>query len=330
VLSASWLTRRPPLALACALALALLAGTAGCGGSEEAGGSRDTGAGAGAGGDGDGDGDGDGRTLSIGAIPDQDPQELQRLYGRVAAYLSDALRVRVAYRPVTDYTASVTGFRVGDLDLVWFGGLTGVQARRQVPDARVLAQRDIDRDFHSVFIAGTDTGIRPVESAGGLRALAGRRFTFGSESSTSGRVMPQYFLDRAGVSPEDFEGRTGFSGSHDKTIALVASGTYDAGVLNEQVWRSRTADGTVDERKVRVVWRSPGYHDYHWMARPDLDERFGAGFGDKVRDALLALDADDPEQAEILELFGAKRFVPSSASDHAEIERAARVDGLLK
>jgi phosphonate transport system substrate-binding protein len=316
VLSAS-LTRRAPLALTCALAVALLAGTAGCGGSEEAGGSRDAGAG------------GDGRTLNIGAIPDQDPQELQRLYGRVAGYLSDALGVRVAYRPVTDYTASVTGFRVGDLDLVWFGGLTGVQARRQVPGARVLAQRDIDRDFHSVFIAGSDTGIRPFASQDGLRALAGRRFTFGSESSTSGRVMPQYFLDRAGVSRDDFEGRAGFSGSHDKTIELVASGTYEAGVLNEQVWRSRIADGTVDERRVRAVWRSPGYHDYHWMARPDLDERFGAGFGDKVRDALLALDASDPEQAEILELFGAKRFVTSSPSDHAEIERAARVDGLL-
>ena len=278
----------------------------------------------------DADGSAGGSTLTIGAIPDQDPQELQRLYGTVAKYLSEALGVRVEYRPVTDYTAAVTAFRVGDLDLVWFGGLTSVQAQRQVKGATPVAQRDIDAAFHSVFIAGERSGIRPFRDKGGLRALAGRTFTFGSESSTSGRLMPQYFLGQAGVELDDFEGGPGFSGSHDKTIDLVQAGTYDAGALNEQVWLDRKSKGTVDASKVRVVWRSPPYPDYQWVLRPDADERFGKGFSTRAKDALLRLRSNDPEERKILELFGAERFIETRPGDHALIERAGHETGLLR
>lgn len=270
------------------------------------------------------------RTLRIGAIPDQDPQELQRLYGEVAGYLGDQLDVRVEYRPVTDYAAAVTAFRVGDLDLVWFGGLTGVQARRQVSGAPALAQRDIDTDFRSVFIANTDSGIEPFEDLEGLQALAGRRFTFGSQTSTSGRLMPQTFMAQAGVTLDDLGGQAGFSGAHDRTIALVEAGAFEAGALNEQVWRDTLEDGDVDPSQVREIWRSPPYNDYQWVAQPDLDERLGAGFTDRARQALLALDGDGERERAILQLFGAESFVPVGPDDHSEIVEAGRTTGLLE
>ena len=270
------------------------------------------------------------RTLTIGAIPDQDPQELQRLYGIVADQLQRELGIAVEYRPVTDYAAAVTAFRVGDLDLVWFGGLTGVQARRQVSGARPLAQRDIDTDFTSVFIANTRSGLKPVEDLRGLRALTGRSFTFGSQTSTSGRLMPQFFLAQAGVRPEQFRGAPGFSGAHDRTIELVESGAYEAGALNEQVWRDRLEEGEVDRDRVREIWRSPAYNDYQWVARPDLDERLGDGFTARLRGALLGLDASSQQEGRILELFGAQRFVPVGPGDHREIVQAGEATGLLK
>ena len=263
------------------------------------------------------------RVLTISAIPDQDPEELARRYPVLARALSRELGVRVRYRPVTDYAASVAAFRTGDLDLVWFGGLTAVQARTQVPGARFLAQRDIDTRFRSVFIASDDSGLRPLRDVAGLRALRGRRFTFGSESSTSGRLMPELFLRRAGVRVDDLRGRPGFSGAHDRTIALVASGTYEAGALNEQVWRDRRAAG--ETRGARVILRSPPYHDYAWVARPDLDERLGDGFTARLRSALLALR--DPE---LLAFFGAERFVPVGPDDHDQVAAIARELGLLE
>ena len=273
-------------------------------------------------------GGGDAKTLNIGAIPDQDPEQLQRLYPVVADYLSDKLGAKVVYRPVTDYAAAVTGFKVGDLDLVWFGGLTAVQARAQTDGAQALAQRDIDTDFHSVFIANRRSGLTRIDGVQGLQELQGHRFTFGSESSTSGRLMPEFFLREAGVDGA-FKGQPGFSGSHDATIALVESGSFDAGVLNEAVWKQRLDEGKVDTGKVRMIWRTPGYHDYMWMGRPDLDERFGSGFSERVRQALLDLDPGDPESAKILELFGAGRFVPVEPGEHDQIEQTARELQLL-
>ncbi|HKK26567.1 MAG TPA: putative selenate ABC transporter substrate-binding protein [Gemmatimonadota bacterium] len=271
-----------------------------------------------------------GGAFTIGAIPDQDPEKLQRLFGKVADYLHGKLDVPVQYKPVTDYAAAVTAFRVGDLDMVWFGGLTGVQARLQVPGAHALAQRGIDEGFHSVFLANTSTDLQPIDSLPGLAELKGHTFTFGSQISTSGRLMPQYFLGEAGVGVDDFEGEPGFSGSHDKTIKLVESGTYDAGVANEQVWRSRVDSGRVDTTRVRVIWRTPPYHDYHWVIRPGLDDRFGKGFTDRVRQALLGLSPDDPAQKEILDLFGARRFVPTADSSYDQIEAVGRDIGKIQ
>ena len=267
--------------------------------------------------------------LVLGGIPDQDPDRLQRQFGMVADRLSEMLGIDVVYEPVADYDAAVSAFRVGDLDLVWFGGLTGVQARLQVDGARAIVQRDIDREFRSVFIANAEAGIEPFDSVDGLSTLAGRSFTFGSDSSTSGRLMPQSFLAEAGVALDDFDGQVGFSGSHDATIELVEAGSYEAGVLNEQVWDARVDGGSVDRSKVVELFRSPTYFDYHWVARPDLAERYGDDILGRITEALTSLDSDDPDDAAILELFGAESFIPTENRNYAAIEEVARETGRI-
>jgi len=269
-------------------------------------------------------------TLRISAIPDRDPAELATRENALAAYLSRTLGVPAEYVPVTDYAASVSLFRTGDLDLVFYGGLTGVQARQQVPDAVLLAQRDIDASFRSVFIANKAAGVGKLSDVAGLAALRGKRFTFGSESSTSGRLMPEYFLAEAGLkSATDFAGAPGFSGSHDKTVDLVESGSYEAGVLNVQVWQDRLDAGTVDLDEVEAVFTTPSYHDYQWVAGPEVDGREGEGFTNRLRDALLALDGSDADEQEVLELYGASSVIPSAPQDYAQIEEIARQLGLL-
>jgi len=265
------------------------------------------------------------RTLKISAIPDQDPAKLATINAAMATYLASKLGVKIEYVPVTDYAASVGLFKTGDLDMVFFGGLTGVQARLQTPGAVLIAQRDIDNAFQSIFVANTGSGINPVTDVKGLAALKGKRFTFGSESSTSGRLMPEYFLDQAGISSEkDFTGQPGYSGSHDKTIDLVQAGSFDAGALNLQVWKTRKEKGTVDLTKVAEVFTTPSYHDYHWIAGPKTNSRFGAAFTDKVKDALLALDPANPDQAKLLDLYGAKKFIATSVDNYTQIESIGR------
>jgi phosphonate transport system substrate-binding protein len=262
--------------------------------------------------------------LVIGGIPDQDVALLEERFDATADYLSEELGVPVRYQPSVDYTAVVTAFRNGDIMLGWFGGLTGVQARLETPGAHAVAQRPVDREFRSVFVAGADTEAEQVED------LAGSTFTFGSESSTSGHLMPRFFLTQAGIDPEqDFDGSPGYSGSHDKTWKLVETGSFDAGVLNATVWDSAVDEGRVDTDRVREVARTPPYVDYHWVVHPDLDEVYGAGTTDRVVETLLGMDEAGPQARRVLELFDATAFVPAEDDDYTAIERVARDLGLI-
>lgn len=270
------------------------------------------------------------KTLSMGAIPDQDPQKLQRQYDKLATYLEKELGVPVKYKPVTDYSAAVTAFKVEDLELVWFGGLTGVQARLQVPGAEAIAQRDVDEQFHSLFIANKKSGLKPFKDISGLKQLKGRTFTFGSDSSTSGRLMPQYFLQKAGLKLDDFKGQAGFSGDHDKTIKLVEAGTYDVGVVNEKVWGKRAKAKEVDLNKVEVLWRTPAYYDYHWVIHPSVKKKYGDDFVKKVQNAFFKLDSKVPEHQEILDLLEAQKFIPTQNSNYGQIEAVGREIGKIK
>ena len=271
------------------------------------------------------------KILRIGAIPDQRPERLNRLYNILSSELREQLNVPVRYKPVTNYAAAVTAFRTGDLDLVWFGGLTGVQARLQTEGAKVIAQRDIDQRFHSVFIANKTSSIQKINKINDLKTLKGKRFTFGSESSTSGRLMPQYFLNKAGVQLKDFKGGSpGFSGSHDSTLMLVQSGSYEAGALSEEVWKRNLDRGRVDPSKVFVIWKTPSYHNYHWLAQGNLDKKFKKGFTKELTNVFLRFNEKSKKQKQILELFSAKKFIISKNENYNKIEKVGRKIGKIK
>ncbi len=257
-----------------------------------------------------------GKTLYFSGIPDQNAAELARRYGVFSDYLSEQLGVEVKFIPSVDYAAVVTGFKTGDLQLGWFGGLTGVQARIAVPDSVAIAQRPRDTEFHSEFIVQADI------EADSLEDLRGLTFTFGSENSTSGHLMPRHFLLEAGIDPEtDFPSGPNYSGSHDKTWRLVESGAFQAGALNEAVWDKAVEDGRVDTSEVRVLETTPPYYDYNWTIRGDVEQEFGAGFIEKVRQALLDIDE---EQQEILDLFSAEGFIESENGNYDAILEIAR------
>jgi len=264
------------------------------------------------------------KILKIGAIPDQNQEILDRRFNSLSKELSKQLNVDVKYIPVVNYVGAVTGFRTKNLDLVWFGGLTGVQARLQTPNSLVIAQRDIDKEFKSVFIVNKKLNLTLTKELSDLKRLRNRRFTFGSENSTSGRLMPEYFLNIAGVKTSEFKGKPGFSGSHDATLALVNSGAFEAGALNKQIWERNLKNNPKRTQNVDVFFVTPSYVDYHWLSQGDLDEKFYSGFTKKLKKAILNLNKNNPNHKIILEMFNAKKFINSDAKQYKNIEGIGR------
>ena len=260
------------------------------------------------------------QVLRVSAIPDEAPTELQRKFKPLGEYLEKKTGMKVEFTPVTDYAASVEGLINHKLDMVWFGGFTFIQAKdRSKGQVVPLVQRVEDEKFRSVFIT-TSPAIQKLED------LKGKTLSFGSESSTSGHLMPRSFLLAAKVDPDSDLKRIAFSGAHDATVAAVAGGKVDAGALNISVWEKLVGEKKVDAAKVRVFYTTPPYYDYNWTVRADMP----ADLKKKITDAFLSLDPNTPEGKQILELQRATRFIPTRAENYNAIEAAAKNAGLLK
>ena len=260
------------------------------------------------------------QVFRVTTIPEEAATEQTRKFTPLAQYLEKKLGVKVEFTPVTDYPAAVEAMVNKKVELVWFGGFTFVQASiRSNGKVIPIAQREEDTKFQSVFISKTDSGIKKLED------LKGKQVSFGSQSSTSGHLMPRSFLLQAKIDPEKDFKRIAYSGAHDATIASVVSGKVDAAALDITVWKKFVAENRVDTKAVDVFYTTPGFYNYNWTVHADMPTALRA----KVTKALLDIDPATPEGAEILKLNRATRYIPTDAGNYKGIEAAARSAGLL-
>ena len=261
-------------------------------------------------------------TFTFTAIPDADESQLRTRFEKVALYLEKKLGVKVNYIPVKSYSAAVTAFRNNQVQLAWFGGLSGVQARRLVPGSQAIAQGYEDQFFKSYFIAHYSTGLEKSDS---FPDISQKTFTFGSKGSTSGRLMPQYYIEQhLQKKPQQAFKRVGFSGDHSRTIAQVQAGAYQVGAVNYKVWETALAAGKIDTNKVNVIWQTPAYPDYQWTIRAGVDANFGEGFADKVQAVLLNMN-----NPELLNSFPRSSFVNADNKDFEPVLDVAKKIGLI-
>lgn len=263
------------------------------------------------------------QTFVFTAIPDEDETKLKERFQGIADYLQEELDVDVRYIPVKSYAAAISAFRNNQVQLAWFGGLSGVQARALVPGSQALAQGVEDEAFYNYFIAHRSTGLEKSDTL--PEDVRGKTFTFGSKGSTSGRLIPEYHIRRIfNEAPEDVFSRVGFSGNHTRTLRLVEAGTYEVGAINYAVWEKELENGNINTDEVKVIWETPTYPNYQWTIRGDVDDRYGEGFTDKVRQALL--DMDDPA---LLESFPRSGFIPTANENYEPIRSVAEQIGIL-
>ncbi|MDP3700132.1 MAG: putative selenate ABC transporter substrate-binding protein [Hylemonella sp.] len=259
--------------------------------------------------------------LKVTTIPEEAATEQTRKFGPLVKYLERTLGTKVEFTPVNDYPAAVEALVNKQVDLVWFGGFTHVQAQiRSGGKIIPIAQREEDTQFRSVFITQTDSGIKQLSD------LKGKQVSFGSQSSTSGHLMPRSFLLQAGIDPDKDFKRVAFSGAHDATVASVVSGRVDAAALDITVWRKFVDEKKVDTAKVNVFFTTPPFYNYNWSVHADMP----AAQRERIAKALFDLNMNNPEGKEILTLNRATKYIPTSAENYKGLETAGRSAGLIK
>jgi phosphonate transport system substrate-binding protein len=259
--------------------------------------------------------------FKVTTIPEEAATEQVRKFGPLSKYLERVLGTKVEFTPVNDYPAAVEALVNKQVDLVWFGGFTHVQAQLRSGGKIVpIAQREEDAQFRSVFITLSDSGIKS------LADLKGKQVSFGSQSSTSGHLMPRSFLLQAKLDPEKDFKRIAYSGAHDATIASVVAGRVDAAALDITVWRKFVEEKKVDTAKVVVFFTTPPYYNYNWSVHADMP----AAQRERVTKALLDLSMATPEGKEILTLNRATKYIATKAENYKDLETAGRSAGLIK
>jgi phosphonate transport system substrate-binding protein len=258
------------------------------------------------------------QTLRLSMIPTTDPSKAIREMQPLLDHLSRRTGTKVEMTVPTNYAAVVEALVNDQVDVAHLGGFTYVQASRRA-GVKPLAQRERDRNFHSLFVTQPASHIRD------LADLEGHTFAFGDVNSTSGHLMPEFFMREAKVNPAVIS-KAIYTGGHDATLLAVANGKVDAGALDEAVFQRLTSGGKVDPTSVRVFYTTPPFFDYVWVARKGLDPSLAKS----VADSFLTLDARDPAQKQILDALAASKYVTVEDDSYDKLRAAARAAGLLK
>lgn len=259
-------------------------------------------------------------TLRIGVLPDESPRRLRQRYEPLLDHLSEQLQITCELIIPASYAELLSLFSEGSIDLAYFGGYTYVKARRQA-GAFPLVMRRIDTRFTSYFLVGGD------DNSESLQDLRGKTIGFGSRLSTSGHLMPRFFLEQQNIEPESFFAGIEYTGAHDKTAYGVRNGRFDVGAANAATVRSMLSDGRLDKGDVRVLWETPPYADYVWAIRPEFDD----ASRQRLRDAFLRLTPEIDRHAAILSGLNAQGFVPADADYFIDLEQiATETDRLLE
>jgi phosphonate transport system substrate-binding protein len=251
-------------------------------------------------------------------IPSTDPGKILRGSQPLVKYLQKETGAQVELVVPTNYAAVVEAIANDRVDIAYLGGFTFVQASQR-SGVQPLVQRERDQAFHSVFITKAKSSINS------LADLKGHTFAFGDVNSTSGHLMPAYYMRTAGVDPGKLP-KTIFTGGHDATALAVTNGKVDAGAMDELVLASMTKGAKINPDQVKVFYTTPPFFDYVWAARKGLDPKLSGAFVA----AFLKLDASNPESKVLLDLLNATKYVRASDSSYEKLRQASREEGLLK
>ncbi len=258
--------------------------------------------------------------LRVSLVPDEAPSVLRRKFKPLSDYLETKIGMKIEFRPMVSERRLVEALAANKLDMVWFSGFDFIQAMQDSGNQVIpIVQREEDAQTKSVFITTHDDIIM-------LEDLKGKTFAFGPETSTSSHLMPRSFLRAAYIDPDIEIKHVIYSATNDAVVRAVAGGKVDAGALSSIEWERMLANGKIDTRVLRVFYTTPGYYDYNWTARADMD----ANLRQKLIDAFISLDRNIGRDKEILDLQHASRFISTRTENYSPIEAVARSMGMLK
>jgi len=255
-------------------------------------------------------------TLVIGLIPEQNIFKQVERYGPLASYLSDKVGMNIQLKVLTRYGNIIDNFVSEGMDGAFFGSFTYALAHSKI-GVEVLARPeyfDGTSTYHGLIFVRKDSGIRDVEG------MKGKRFAFVDKATTAGFLLPLAYFRKHGVEDyRKFLKEAYFTGTHEDAIYEVINRKADVGAAKNTVYyRLANSDPRI-LHELAVLSRSPDVPENGLAMRNDLDPDLKA----KIKQALLSMH-EDPAGKQVLDQFGAKRFIETTDRDYEPVYGYAR------
>src|SRR5258708_19992649 len=182
-------------------------------------------------------------SVRLSMIPTTDPGKILRDSQPFIGYLEKRTGAKVELTVPTNYAAVVEAVSSDRVDIAYFGGFTFVQASAR-SGVFPLLQPSRLQNFHPLFIT------QPKSSIHSLKDLKGHSFAFGDVNSTSGHLMPAYFMQQLGVDHAVLD-KAIYTGGHDANALAIVNRKVDAGAMGELGYGRMMKDGKLSESQVR-------------------------------------------------------------------------------
>jgi serine/threonine-protein kinase len=263
-----------------------------------------------------------GETLYLGLPPSFPAEVSHKELAPFVRYLEQRLERPVELVVSKDYDGLRTMLLEGKLHMGNLPALQFVLARHQRPKLRPLVTHTIEGalSYQSYLITRDDSAIDSLER------LRGKRFCYSDRGSTSGYLLPRFFLRRRGLDPDRLFSEVRFSGDHLSVMKDIIAGRCEAGAVYSMAMLGARNLGVANSRLrlLAVAGRVP----YDIICVPP---RVSQRLSDRIRRALLDLDPErDLGRKSVGPTFRIDGFVKPRLSDFALVERAARSEGLIE
>ena len=254
------------------------------------------------------------KEINFGIISTESSQNLKQDWQPLLADMEKrtGLKVNAFFAP--DYAGIIEGMRFGKVHVAWMGNKSAIEAVDRA-SAEVFAQvvnADGSMGYHSLVSVHEDSPLRNIDDL--LKNGKSLSFGIGDPNSTSGFLVPSYYL----FARNKLEPKAAFknvrAANHETNVMAVANKQVDAAVHSSDVLEKIENRQPEVAARLRVIWKSPLIPGDPLVWRKDLD----AGTQQKVRQFLLSYGtgAEATREKAILNKLVLSAF---KASDNAQL-----------
>lgn len=251
-------------------------------------------------------------TVNFGIISTESSQNQKQSWLPLLADMSAAIGVDVQPFFATDYAGVIQGMRFDKVDLAWFGNKSAMEAVDRA-NGEVFAQvvyADGTTGYHSLLIASKDSPLTSEKDM--LVKAAELTFANGDPNSTSGNLVPGYYVfGKNNLQANQIFKRT-VNGSHESNAMAVANKQVDVGTFSNSNWLLLQEKQPQIIDKLKVIWTSPIIESDPLVLRQGLAPELQA----KIKTFVLGYGGT-PEQKAILAKLGWSKF---KASDNRQLD----------